>query len=152
MEVMIGDDNGNFGPNDPVNRSQMAVVMAKLLNLDSGRNAEPNYYHGSLWSLTFLQQNSTFCPKISRFFNFLDPSTEMAVVMANLLKLDYKYYEASCDFWDVPTWARPYVGACYANKIRGFSTFWTCHRRVTPLASLSERSGRSSPGTGQKVS
>ena len=43
--------------------------------------------------------------------------TEMAVVMANLLKLDYKYYEASCDFWDVPTWARPYVGACYANKI-----------------------------------
>ena len=43
--------------------------------------------------------------------------TEMAVVMANLLKLDYKYYEASCPFWDVPTWARPYVGACYANKI-----------------------------------
>ncbi len=43
--------------------------------------------------------------------------TEMAVVMANLLKLDYQYYEASCPFWDVPTWARPYVGACYANKI-----------------------------------
>ena len=63
VEVMIGDDNGNFGPNDPVNRSQMAVVMAKLLNLD------------------------------------------------------YQYYEASCPFWDVPTWARPYVGACYANKI-----------------------------------
>ena len=32
--------------------------------------------------------------------------TEMAVVMANLLKLDYKYYEASCPFWDVPTWAK----------------------------------------------
>ena len=42
---------------------------------------------------------------------------EMAVVMANLLNLDYQYYEASCPFTDVPNWARPYVGACYANKI-----------------------------------
>ena len=63
VDVMIGDDNGNFGPNDPVNRSQMAVVMAKLLNLD------------------------------------------------------YQYYESSCIFWDVPTWARGYVGACYAKGI-----------------------------------
>ena len=42
---------------------------------------------------------------------------EMAVVMALLLDYDYQYYETSCPFTDVPSWARPYVGACYANKI-----------------------------------
>ena len=42
---------------------------------------------------------------------------EMAVVMANLLDLDYQYYEAACPFTDVPAWARGYVGACYANGI-----------------------------------
>ena len=63
VQVMRGDDNGNFDPDRPVTRSEMAVIMALLLNLD------------------------------------------------------YDYYEASCPFWDVPTWARPYVGACYANKI-----------------------------------
>jgi len=43
--------------------------------------------------------------------------SEMAVIMALLLNLDYQYYEATCPFNDVPSWARPYVGACYANKI-----------------------------------
>ena len=42
---------------------------------------------------------------------------EMAVVMALLLDYDYQYYETSCPFTDVPSWARPYVDACYANKI-----------------------------------
>ena len=63
MNVMIGDDNGNFGPDDPVNRAQMAVVMANLLNLD------------------------------------------------------YNYYEGQSTFKDVPSWAVPYVAACYANGI-----------------------------------
>ena len=40
VNVMVGDDNGNFGPDTQVNRAQMAVVMAKLLNLDY------DYYRG----------------------------------------------------------------------------------------------------------
>jgi hypothetical protein len=64
VKVMVGDDNGNFGPDDQVNRAQMAVVMALLLDLN------------------------------------------------------YDYYEgADPGFWDVPSWAAPYVAACYANGI-----------------------------------
>ena len=37
IEVMVGDERG-FGPDRPVNRAEMAVVMGKLLNLDY------NYY------------------------------------------------------------------------------------------------------------
>ncbi len=37
VEVMVGDDRG-FGPDRPVSRAEMAVVMGKLLNLDY------NYY------------------------------------------------------------------------------------------------------------
>ncbi|MCI9311633.1 MAG: S-layer homology domain-containing protein, partial [Lawsonibacter sp.] len=37
VEVMVGDDRG-FGPDRPVTRAEMAVVMGKLLNLDY------NYY------------------------------------------------------------------------------------------------------------
>ena len=33
IEVMVGDERG-FGPDRPVNRAEMAVVMGKLLNLD----------------------------------------------------------------------------------------------------------------------
>ena len=70
VNVMIGDDNGNFGPDDPVNRAQMAVVMANLLNLD------------------------------------------------------YNYYEGQSTFKDVPSWAVPYVAACYANGIvSGYNSY-----------------------------
>ena len=40
VEVMVGDDRG-FGPDRPVTRNEMAVVMGKLLNLDY------NYYSAS---------------------------------------------------------------------------------------------------------
>ena len=33
INVMVGDENGNFGPESQVNRSQMAVIMANLMNL-----------------------------------------------------------------------------------------------------------------------
>ena len=43
---------------------------------------------------------------------------EMAVVMANLLNLDYDYYTgAKTSFTDVPEWAAKYVAACQANGI-----------------------------------
>ena len=64
---------------------------------------------------------------------------EMAVVMALLLDLDYEYYEASCPFNDVPDWARPYVGACYANKIvSGYSaTTYGANDSVTAVQAAS---------------
>ena len=34
VEVMIGNENGDFEPDKNVTRAEMAVVMAKLLNLD----------------------------------------------------------------------------------------------------------------------
>ncbi len=43
---------------------------------------------------------------------------EMAVVMANLLKLNVKdFVGAKTPFTDVPEWAVPYVAACYADGI-----------------------------------
>ena len=43
---------------------------------------------------------------------------EMAVVMANLLKLNVKdFIGAKTPFTDVPEWAVPYVAACYADGI-----------------------------------
>ena len=63
VEVMIGNKNGDFEPDKNVTRAEMAVVMAKLLNLD------------------------------------------------------YKYYETTCPFNDVPDWAKGWVGACAANGI-----------------------------------
>ena len=43
---------------------------------------------------------------------------EMAVVMANLLKLNVKdFMGAKTPFTDVPQWAVPYVAACYADGI-----------------------------------
>jgi len=63
VEVMIGNENGDFEPDKNVTRAEMAVVMAKLLNLD------------------------------------------------------YKYYETTCPFNDVPDWAKGWVGACAANGI-----------------------------------
>ena len=63
VKVMIGNENGDFEPDKNVTRAEMAVVMAKLLNLD------------------------------------------------------YKYYETTCPFNDVPDWAKGWVGACAANGI-----------------------------------
>lgn len=62
--IMIGDDKGNFNPDQKVTRNEMAVVMA------------------------------------------------------NMLKLDVDDFSGTkLPFTDVPTWAAPYVAACYANGI-----------------------------------
>ena len=42
---------------------------------------------------------------------------EMAVIMANLLNLDYDYYRGVNPFTDVPSWAAPYVAACAAEGV-----------------------------------
>ena len=64
---------------------------------------------------------------------------QMAVIMANLLNLDYQYYEATCPFTDVPAWARGYVGACYAKGITsGYSaTTYGPNDGITPVQAAS---------------
>ena len=42
---------------------------------------------------------------------------EMAIVMANLMKLDVNYFAGQNNFSDVPAWASAYVEACAANGI-----------------------------------
>ena len=42
---------------------------------------------------------------------------EMAVIMSNLLNLNYDYYRGTNPFSDVPTWAAPYVAACAAEGV-----------------------------------
>ena len=61
--VMVGDDNGNFNPDQLVTRNEMAVVMSNLM--------------------------------------------------------DYRVanYAGTSPFTDVPSWAEPYVAACYINGI-----------------------------------
>ena len=61
--VMVGDENGNFNPDQNVTRNEMAVVMANLM--------------------------------------------------------DYRVasYSGTSPFTDVPSWAEPYVAACYTNGI-----------------------------------
>ena len=42
---------------------------------------------------------------------------EMAVIMSQLLNLDYNYYRGTNPFTDVPAWAAPYVAACAAEGV-----------------------------------
>ena len=42
---------------------------------------------------------------------------EMAVVMANLMEYNVASYRGTSPFTDVPSWAEPYVSACYTNGI-----------------------------------
>ncbi len=42
---------------------------------------------------------------------------EMAVIMSQLLNLDYDYYRGTNPFTDVPDWAAPYVAACAAEGV-----------------------------------
>ena len=42
---------------------------------------------------------------------------EMAVVMCNLMDYTVASYKGTSPFTDVPTWAEPYVAACYTNGL-----------------------------------
>ena len=61
--IMIGDESGNFNPDQNVTRNQMAVIMA------------------------------------------------------NLMEYNVANYRDTSPFTDVPSWAEPYVAACYTNGI-----------------------------------
>ena len=61
--IMVGDENGNFNPDQNVTRNEMAVVMC------------------------------------------------------NLMDYTVASYKGTSPFTDVPTWAEPYVAACYTNGL-----------------------------------
>src|SRR5699024_10710566 len=42
---------------------------------------------------------------------------EMAVIMANLMEYNVANYKNTSPFTDVPSWAEPYVAACWTNGI-----------------------------------
>ena len=42
---------------------------------------------------------------------------QMAVIMSQLLNLNYDYYRGTNPFTDVPSWAAPYVAACAAEGV-----------------------------------
>ena len=42
---------------------------------------------------------------------------EMAVIMANLMEYNVATYRGTSPFTDVPSWAEPYVAACYTNGL-----------------------------------
>ena len=63
VEIMVGDENGNFNPDAQVTRNEMAVVMS------------------------------------------------------NLMEYNVATYSGTSPFTDVPSWAEPYVAACWTNGI-----------------------------------
>ena len=63
VEIMVGDENGDFNPDQNVTRNEMAVVMS------------------------------------------------------NLMAYNVATYKDTSPFTDVPSWAEPYVAACYTNGI-----------------------------------
>ena len=42
---------------------------------------------------------------------------EMAVIMSNMLDYKVSNYAGTAPFTDVPSWAEPYVAACYTHGI-----------------------------------
>ena len=79
--IMIGDEDGNFNPDQNVTRNQMAVIMA------------------------------------------------------NLMEYNVAVYKDTSPFTDVPSWAEPYVAACYTNGITsGYSSTIYGGEDTSPLA------------------
>ncbi|MBM6679015.1 S-layer homology domain-containing protein, partial [Pseudoflavonifractor capillosus] len=69
VEIMVGDENGDFNPDQNVTRNEMAVIMA------------------------------------------------------NLMEYNVASYKNTSPFTDVPSWAEPYVAACWTNGITaGYSS------------------------------
>ena len=88
--IMVGDENGNFNPDQNVTRNEMAVIMA------------------------------------------------------NLMEYNVATYKDTSPFTDVPSWAEPYVAACYTNGITsGYSdTIWLQRHHLRWQRHRDHRPGR----------
>ena len=101
IEVMVGDERG-FGPDRPVNRAEMAVVMALLLNLDY------NYYSTSCpfndvydWARGYVGACAANKIVSGRGDGIYDPgSTVTAVEAASMLMRALGYFQYQNDYQD----------------------------------------------------
>ena len=105
--VMVGDDNG-FRPGDSVNRAEMAVVMAKLLNLDY------NYYSATCpfddvydWARGYVGACYANGIVSGRGEGVYDPGTTVTAVEAASMMLRalgyFKYQSDYADGFEVAT-------------------------------------------------
>ena len=105
--VMVGDDNG-FRPGDSVNRAEMAVVMAKLLNLDY------NYYTATCpfddvydWARGYVGACYANGIVSGRGEGVYDPGTTVTAVEAASMMLRalgyFKYQSDYADGFEVAT-------------------------------------------------
>ena len=102
VEVMIGDEKGDFRPDDPVTRAEMMVIMAKLLDLDY------NYYATSCpftdvpnWAKGYV--GAAYANKVAygRGDGIFDPnSTITPVEAAAFLMRALGYFQYSNDYAD----------------------------------------------------
>ena len=101
IEVMVGDERG-FGPERPVNRAEMAVVMGKLLSLDY------NYYSTSCpfsdvydWAQGWVGACAANGIVSGRSDGIYDPgATVTAVEAASMLMRALGYFQYSNDYAD----------------------------------------------------
>ena len=101
IEVMVGDERG-FGPERPVNRAEMAVVMAKLLSLDY------NYYATSCpfndvydWARGYVGACAANKIVSGRGEGVYDPgATVTAVEAASMLMRALGYFQYANDVAD----------------------------------------------------
>ena len=101
IEVMVGDERG-FGPDRPVNRAEMAVVMGKLLNLDY------NYYSTSCpfndvydWARGYVGACAARKIVSGRGEGVYDPgATVTAVEAASMLMRALGYFQYANDVAD----------------------------------------------------
>ena len=101
IEVMVGDERG-FGPDRPVNRAEMAVVMGKLLNLDY------NYYSAACpfndvydWARGYVGACAANKIVSGRGDGIYDPgATVTAVEAASMLMRALGYFQYANDVAD----------------------------------------------------
>ena len=100
VEVMIGNENGDFEPDKNVTRAEMAVVMAKLLNLDY------NYYVTSCpfddvpeWARGYVGACAANGIVSGRGEGVYDPNaTVTAVEAASMMMRALGYFKNSGDY------------------------------------------------------
>ena len=101
IEVMVGDERG-FGPDRPVNRAEMAVVMGKLLNLDYDYYATSCPFNDVYdWARGWV--GACYANKIvsGRGDGIYDPgATVTAVEAASMLMRALGYFQYQNDYAD----------------------------------------------------
>ncbi len=120
-KVINGYSNGTFKPNDNVTNAQVAIMLARALNLDLSNRPNPNFT--DVTSKTSGYKEIAACvdegifPKSIKFGPTQPASrVTMARVLVNAFKLKGVNHSL---FTDVPTsyWGYPYISALAANNI-----------------------------------